>query len=46
MARISYDNFFGRYTLDYKGECILLTAKTFAAATAEVKAIIKNWRKS
>lgn len=42
MARIYYDQFFGTYAASYRGQHYALNAKTFAAATAETKAIIKK----
>ena len=42
MARIYYDKFFGTYAASYRGQHYALNAKTFAAATAETKAIIKK----
>jgi hypothetical protein len=45
MARIYYDNFLGAYAATYRGQHYALNAKTFAAATAETKAIIKKGNK-
>lgn len=42
MARIYYDKFFGGYAAAYNGQHYTLQAKTFAAATAEIKQIMKR----
>ena len=42
MARIYYDKFLRTYAASYRGQHYALNATTFAAATAETKAIIKN----
>ena len=42
MARIYYDKFLGTYAAMYCGQHYALNATTFAAATAETKAIIKK----
>lgn len=42
MARIYYDKFLGTYAAAYMGQHYALTAQTFAEATAQTKAIIKN----
>lgn len=46
MARIYFDEFLGTYAATYRGQHYALNAQTFAAATAETKAIIKNGGKA